>query len=119
MKDFRSLRVRQKSHELALAVYGATRGFPCAVRYGLTSQIRRAGVAISANLAGGCGRSGDRELARFVSIAMGSATELEYELLLARDLGYLEEPTHGDLAARVVETKKMLASLLRSLRAEC
>ena len=85
MKDFRNLKVWEKSHQLALAVYKATSTFPRHELYGLTS--------IPANIAQGCGRSGDAELARFLQIAMGSASELEYHLLLARDLGFLPAPT--------------------------
>jgi four helix bundle protein len=78
MKDFRTLTVWQKAHQLTLAVYKATRGFPKEEMYGLTSQVRRASSSIPANIAEGCGRDGDAELARFFQIAMGSASELEY-----------------------------------------
>jgi four helix bundle protein len=86
VKDFHDLKVWQKAHELTLAVYRTTAGFPRQELYGLTSQLRRSCASIPANLAEGCGRNGDAELARFRSIAMGSASELEYHLLLARDL---------------------------------
>jgi four helix bundle protein len=86
MKDFRELQVWRKAHELTLAVYQITASFPREELYGLTAQLRRAGSSIAANLAEGCGRNGDAELARFCSMAMGSASELEYHLLLARDL---------------------------------
>jgi four helix bundle protein len=85
MKDFRQLKVWQKSHQLTLAVYKLTASFPREETYGLSAQIRRASSSISANLAEGCGRNGDAELARYCSIASGSASELEYHLLLARD----------------------------------
>jgi four helix bundle protein len=84
MKDFRQLKVWQKSHQLTLALYKLTASFPREETYGLTAQIRRASSSISANLAEGCGRNGDAELARYCSIASGSASELEYHLLLAR-----------------------------------
>ncbi|MCK6482508.1 MAG: four helix bundle protein [Phycisphaerae bacterium] len=86
MKNFRNLVVWQKSHDLALHVYQVTGGFPRNELYGLTAQMRRATVSIPANLAEGCCRSGDTEFARFVQIAMGSASELEYLLLLACEL---------------------------------
>ena len=86
MKDFRELKVWRKAHELTLAVYQITASFPREELYGLTAQLRRASSSIAANLAEGCGRNGDAELARFCSMAMGSASELEYHLLLARDL---------------------------------
>jgi four helix bundle protein len=78
MKDFRELKVWQKAHQLTLAIYQNTNAFPREELYGLTSQLRRSSSSVAANLAEGCGRSGDAELARFCSIAMGSATELEY-----------------------------------------
>jgi four helix bundle protein len=90
MKNFRELKVWQKAHELTLAVYRSTRDFPREEFYGLTSQIRRATASIGANLAEGCGRNGDAEFARYCSIAMGSASELEYHLLLAQDLKLLK-----------------------------
>jgi len=76
VKDFRKLKVWEKSHHLTLAVYKATALFPKDELYGLTSQIRRSGVSIAANIAEGCGRAGDAEFARFLQIAMGSASEL-------------------------------------------
>jgi four helix bundle protein len=89
MRDFRELKVWHKSHQLTLDIYTATRGFPREEVYGLTSQFRRSSASIPANIAEGCGRTGDAELARFMLIAMGSASELEYHLLLAHDLGFL------------------------------
>ena len=82
MKDYRELKVWERSHQLALAVYKVTTTFPKDELYGLTSQIRRACASIPANIAEGCGRSGDAELARFLQIAMGSASELDYHLYL-------------------------------------
>ncbi len=89
MKDFRHLKVWQKSHELTLAVYKATSLFPPDELYGLRSQIRRSCASIPANIAEGCGRNADGDFARFLQIAMGSASELEYHLLLVRDLNLL------------------------------
>jgi four helix bundle protein len=115
MKDFHDLQVWQKAHRLALDIYATSRTFPREERYGLTSQLRRAAASIPANLAEGCGRNGDAELARFCQISMGSACELEYHLLLARDLGLLPEQPYELLLPRVVEVKRMLASLLSRL----
>jgi four helix bundle protein len=117
VKDFRDLTVWQKAHELTLAVYRMTAGFPREELYGLTSQLRRSCASIPANLAEGCGRNGDAELARFCSIAMGSASELEYHLLLARDLNLINPKDHDDLAARATELKRMLAGLQQTLKA--
>jgi four helix bundle protein len=118
LKDFRKLKVWEKSHHLTLEVYKATATFPRAELYGLTSQIRRACVSIPANIAEGCGRGGDAELARFLQIAMGSASELEYHLLLARDLGLLNSPDYEQRAEKVTEVKRMLTSFIQKLRAE-
>jgi four helix bundle protein len=98
MQDFRNLKVWQRAHALTLDIYRATEAFPQREIYGLTSQIRRAGASMGANIAEGCGRGGDAELRRFLLIAMGSASELEYHLLLARDLGVLSEDDHERLA---------------------
>jgi four helix bundle protein len=117
MRDFRGLKVWEKAHVLALQVYGASAAFPRAEMFGLTSQVRRASTSIPSNLAEGCGRRSDRELARFAAIAMGSACELEYQLLLSRDLGYLTGGRHEELDAGVVEVKKMLTALMARLSA--
>jgi four helix bundle protein len=118
MKAFRELKVWEKSHELTLAVYHATKAFPKQEMYALTSQIRRASASIPANIAEGCGRNGDAELARFLLIAMGSASELEYHLLLARDLKYLEGSDYERVASDVCEVKRMLASFIQKLSAD-
>jgi four helix bundle protein len=102
---------------LTLAVYQATAAFPREELYGLTSQLRRASSSVGANLAEGCGRNGDAEFARFCSIAMGSASELEYHLLLARDLKLLQPADYDRLAPRATEVKRMLAGLLQKLTA--
>jgi four helix bundle protein len=91
LRNFRELKVWEKSHRLTLEVYQATTGFPREEMYGLTSQIRRASASIPANIAEGRGRSGVAELARFLHIATGSASELDYHLMLARDLGFLAD----------------------------
>ena len=118
MKDFRDLQVWQKSHQLTLAVYKATGAFPRDELYGLRSQIRRSCASIPANVAEGCGRNGDKELARFLSIAMGSASELEYQILLARDLSFFDKGMYESLASSVIEIKRMLASFILKLRAD-
>jgi four helix bundle protein len=118
MKDFRELKVWEKSHRLALAVYKATARFPKDELYGLTSQLRRSSVSVPANIAEGCGRGSNSELGRFLQIAMGSASELEYLFLLAHDLDFLSAPLYQNLAKEVVEVKRMLASLIRKVKAE-
>ena len=118
MKDFHELKVWQKAHRLTLAVYQATATFPREELYGLTSQLRRCSASIAANLAEGCGRTGDAEFARFCSIAMGSASELEYHLLLAKDLKLIQPNDHADLSQRTTELKRMLTALLQKLTAD-
>ena len=118
MQDFRQLKVWRKGHELTLAVYLATQSFPRAETYGLTSQLRRAAAAIPTNIAEGTGRGSDADFGRFLQIAMGSASELEYLLMLTRDLSYLTGGAHVAMEAVTVELKRMLASLLRTVRAE-
>lgn len=118
MRDFRELKVWEKAHHLAVKVYNATEDFPQREAFGLTSQMRRSAVSIPSNIAEGCGRRGDAEFARFLSIAMGSASELEYYvLLLAPALGFLPEGKSTELGAQVVEVKRMLAALLQKLNA--
>lgn len=117
MKDFRSLDVWGKGHELVLAVYKASAEFPKSELYGLTSQVRRAASSIPANIAEGCGRGGDRDFARFLQIAMGSASELEYYLLLVRDLGFLDTRQYDTLEKATTEVKRMLTRFIQKLRA--
>ncbi len=118
MRDFKELKVWQKSHILTLAVYRATETFPKQEIYGLTSQIRRASSSIPANIAEGCGRKGEAELARFFQIAIGSASELEYHLLLSHELKLLKASDYQQLASEVVDVKRMLTSFIQKLRAE-
>jgi four helix bundle protein len=116
MQDFRKLMVWQKSHALVLETYRVTADFPQAELYGLTSQIRRASASIPANIAEGCGRSGNAELGRFLQIAMGSASELHYHFILAHDLGYLTEAHYQSVEGHTIEVKQMLSSLLQKTR---
>ena len=118
MKDFRNLSVWNKAHQVTLEVYRLTKSFPKDERFGLISQVCRCSVSIPSNIAEGCGRKGDKEFARFVQIAMGSASELEYQLLLSRDLKYLNENNYEDIANKVVDIKRMLAGLLNKLSAD-
>lgn len=115
MRDFRKLDVWHKAHQLTLAIYRSTCDFPRDELYGLTSQIRRASASIPANIAEGCGLRSNSELARHLQIGMGSASELEYHLLLAHDLGYLQDPDYTSLNASVIEVKRMLAPFINKL----
>jgi len=118
VKDYRQLAVWQRSHKLALAVYAATKCFPNEERFGLTSQMRRAASSIPANLAEGCGRDSDGELKRFIDIAHGSASELEYFLLLAYDLTLLPLNSQRPLADETGQLKRMLGAFARKLKAD-
>ena len=115
MQDFRNLKVWQKAHQLALSVYQGSAAFPNHEVFGLRSQMRRACTSVPINLAEGCGRGSDADFGRFVQIAMGSARELEYEVLLARDLTYLSPETYEQLTRGTIEVKRMLAALLGTL----
>ncbi|HEX3281537.1 MAG TPA: four helix bundle protein [Pyrinomonadaceae bacterium] len=119
MRDFRQIKVWEKAHRLALETYKATAAFPKDERYGITSQLRRASASIPANIAEGYGRGGNVELARFLQIGMGSAYEVEYHTLLAKDLGFISEDSYDLLSARIIEVKRMLAALLVKVRADC
>lgn len=113
-RNFRTLNVWEKSHQLTLDVYKSTSGFPREELFGLTSQIRRAAVSIPANIAEGCGRGGG-DFARFCRIAAGSASELQYHLLLVSDLGFLDALTYRRLEKQTTEVERMLAGLIDSI----
>ena len=115
MKDFRELKVWEKSHHLTLAVYQETRTYPKEELYGLTSQTRRAASSVPTNIAEGCGRGTDPDFARFLQMAMGSANELDYHLLLARDLEMLRVEAYDGLLQSLMEVKRMLAALIRTV----
>jgi four helix bundle protein len=115
MGDFRKLEVWQKTQKLVSSVYKLTGAFPSTERYGLTSQMRRAAVSVSANLAEGCGRMGDIELRRFVRISLGSLSELECHLLLAIDLQFLNSQSASGAVAEIHSIRGMLQNLHRSL----
>ena len=108
MRDFRKIQVWQKSHELPLRLYKVTSALPREELYGLASQIRRASASIPSNIAEGCGRNTQTELARFVYIASGSTGELDYHLLLAYDLGLINQEIYLELGNTVSEIKRML-----------
>jgi len=116
MKDFKELRVWSKAHELTMLVYKLTRAFPQDEIYGLTSQVRRSAASIGANIAEGCGRHSDGEMTRFLQIARGSASETEYHLLLAKDLGFLQEGDFQAAEESVVAVQRMLTALVQRVQ---
>jgi four helix bundle protein len=116
MKDFRKLEVWEKAHLLTVETYKITRNFPKDEQYGLVSQIRRSCASIPANIAEGCGRGGETEFGRFLQIAMGSASELEYHFLLARDLDIIDDKNYENLNLKVTDVKRMLTGLMKKLK---
>lgn len=116
MRNFEELEVWQKAHALTLKLYRITENFPRPKMFGLTSQIRRAAGSIGANLAEGCGRWGEAELARFVQIAMGSASELQNHLRLAKDLEFLSRSDYEGALKQLTSVRQMLTALLQTLR---
>ena len=118
MKDFRQLKVWERAHQLTLAIYRVTATFPRDETYGLTSQMRRAASSIPSNIAEGCGRDGDSELSRFCVMARGSASELEYQILLAQDPELIPLKEYEKLTQQTVEIKRMLTVFVQKLNAE-
>src|SRR3954451_17750826 len=118
MGNFRQLSVWQRSHLLAVEVHRLTATFPRIERYGPAAQMRRAAVSIISNIAEGCGRQSDRELAYFLRIARGSVREFDCQLLLARDLDYIQEETGRHLNERCDEISRMLTGLISTVRSK-
>ena len=115
MKDFRRLKVWEKAHILTLEIFKATARFPREELYGLTSQIRRCSGSMGANIVEGCGKEGNRELYRFLQIASGSASELDYHLLLGRDLNYLADPDYQRVSKQLLEVRRVLTALIKKV----
>lgn len=116
MKGFKELQVWRKAHEMTMAVYHATRTFPREEQFGLTSQLRRSSASIAANIAEGCGRRSDGEMARFLQIARGSASEVEYHVFLAYELRYIPEQQFRQLSCQADELQRMLTALIQRFR---
>ncbi len=116
MQDFRKLTVWGKAHLLTVSAYRATSTFPREETYGLTSQIRRASLSIPANIAEGCGRGSGPDLARFLQISLGSASELQYHLFLAKELEFLNAGQYEALDDQLGQVKRMLTALLKKAR---
>tara|TARA_Y100000814_G_C12065729_1_gene311189 strand:- start:176 stop:541 length:366 start_codon:yes stop_codon:yes gene_type:complete len=115
MKDYKKFLVWQKAHQLTLEIYRVTKNFPKSEQFNLISQINRASLSIPTNIAEGCGRESQKELIRFLYISSGSANEMEYFLLVSKDLGFIEKDLYNKLNSEVNEIKKMLASLIRKI----
>jgi len=113
MQDYKKLNVWHKSHTLTLNVYCQTKLFPKEELFSLTNQIRRSSVSIAANIAEGCGKSSQRDCKRFFEIALGSANETEYYIILSKDLAYLKEEMYNELFSQINEVKAMLIGLIK------
>ena len=117
MQDFHNLQIWSKSHELTLHVYDITKQmFPKNEMFALTSQIRRASSSVACNIAEGCGRRTNADFSRFLQIAIGSCSEVEYQILLAKDLGYIDEDSFDSLTNEVVLLRKMIIIFQKTLR---
>lgn len=115
MQDFKQLKVWQKSHTLVLRIYAATTTFPNHEQYGITSQMRRAAASVPANIAEGCARASRAEFSQFLHVSAGSASELKYFLLLARDLRFFTHKQHAALHASLYEIRRMLTGLIQQV----
>lgn len=115
MRNFKELNVWKKSHQMTMEVYRITRAFPSDERFGLVTQLRRSAASVPANIAEGCGRNGDRDFSRFLSIAAGSASETEYHILLAYDLHLMEKNVYLELDRQINEIKRMLNRFIQQL----
>jgi len=118
MRNFRKLSVWEKSHTLTLNIYKSTSSFPKEELYGLTSQMRRAASSIPSNIAEGCGRNTQAQFARFLNIAFGSASELEYQLILSKDLSFINNEAFSELIEKITEVKRMLYSLIQKVQTD-
>ncbi|RJP80206.1 MAG: four helix bundle protein [Candidatus Zixiibacteriota bacterium] len=116
MGDYRKLEVWQLSHALVLDIYKVTSSYPNHEMFGLTSQTRRAAISIAANIVEGCGRGRDGEMSRFLIISLGSATELEYHLLVAKDVGYLPNTEYDRLSECLSRILRMLNTFTQRVR---
>ncbi len=116
MKDFRNLKVWARAHKLTISIYVLTKKFPKDELYGLTSQIRRSCSSIPTNIAEGCGKASQSELSRYLQIAMGSSSELDYLLMLAHELTYIDDPVYQETSSELIEVRRMLNAFIRKIR---
>lgn len=116
MKDFRKLNVWEKAHQNTLDIYKITKSFPVEERYGLTSQLRRAAVSVPTNIVEGSSRRTEKDFAYFLQISVGSSSEVEYLILLSKDLEFIDNDDYNKLTEEVVTTRKMLINFTKKLR---
>jgi len=118
MSDYKKLKVWEDAHKFTVDIYNITQKFPNNEQYGLTSQIRRSSSSIPTNIVEGCGQLDNGNLIRFLGIAKGSAFETEYQLLLAKDLKYINEKDYDELNEKIQKIISMLTNLIKSLRSK-
>ena len=116
MQNYKELKVWQKSHAFTLKVYEISKSFPKDELYSLTNQLRRPASSVPANIAEGCGKNSNNELAHFLNISLGSSNETEFFLILSKDLKYLSENNFIELEVNINEIKAMLISLINKVR---
>ncbi len=116
MKDFKKLKVWQHGIEVVVDVYQFSQSFPKEEVYGLTSQMRRSAVSVPSNIAEGSGRNSDKDFCRFLDISLGSAFELETQLIIANKLAFISNDKFCELVNKVQEEQKMISGLLRSMK---
>jgi four helix bundle protein len=109
--------VWQQSYKITLKIYKISSSFPKEELFGLSSQIRRSAVSIGSNIAEGCGRSSDPDMKRFLIISAGSCSELEYQSLLSKDLGYISVTTFKEVSENIISIRKMLYAFIKRLGA--
>ena len=115
MRDFKKFEVWQLSHQITLNIYTSTKSFPQEELFGLTSQIRRSFASIGYNISEGSGRNSDKEFANFINIALGSSNEAENQLILAKDLNYINEIDYQNILEELIILKKKLVTLWNRL----
>lgn len=115
MRDFKNYTIWQTSHKFTLKIYELTKSFPLDERFGLTSQLRRASASVPTNISEGCGRDSEVEFARFLTIAQGSISEVEYLLILSSDLNYITVKNSKELIEEIVQVRKQIHSLKQKL----
>ena len=118
MSDYKKLKVWEDAHKFTIDIYNITQKFPNNEQYGLTSQIRRSSSSIPTNIVEGCGQLENGNLIRFLGISKGSAFETEYQLLLAKDLKYINEKDYDELNEKIQKLISMLTNLIKSLRSK-
>ena len=119
MRDFHHLDIWQRSHQLTLRIYSVTQTFPKEEVFGLASQMRRSASSVPTNIAEGCGRDSSIELKRFLTIASGSISELQYQVILCKDLNYINETLYKELFDEISQIRKMIYSYSFKLKADC